>query len=135
MFFRFDEIPIAKARHRTFRKGTKLKTVDPQSEEKYNSKWKFKKTMIEKGYLKAAEGPLHVNMTLGIAQPRSWSQKRKNMLLGAFCTSTPDIDNYFKYYLDVMNGIVYHDDKQIASLTGKKIYSEKPFVEIKVTPL
>ena len=135
MLSRCEEVPIAKARHRTCRYGRKMRTYDPQSEDKSNSKWKFTRGMRAKGYLKASDGALHVDLYFGIPLPLSWSQKKRKRLLGTYCTTRPDLDNYIKYYCDVMNGIAYHDDKQIASVISKKVYSEKPYVEIALIPL
>lgn len=135
MFFRFNEKPIAKARHRTFIKGKKFKSYDPQHEKKYDSRWKLVKEMLRKGYLKADDGALHLTLSLGIPQPPSWSHARKERLLGEFCTAKPDLDNYLKYYCDVMNGIVYHDDSQITSIVCTKVYSEESFIEIEILNL
>lgn len=38
----------------------------------------------------------------------------------------PDLDNLLKFYLDLLNGIVYFDDSLIAKLTAKKLYSVEP---------
>ena len=48
-------------------------------------------------------------------------------------TKRPDIDNYVKFYLDVMqmNKLVYLDDSQVIELSAKKIYNDKEsFTEI-----
>lgn len=44
-----------------------------------------------------------------------------------------DLDNFCKSALDAMNGIVYHDDKQVTRLEAIVIYgSPEPGVSIKV---
>lgn len=42
----------------------------------------------------------------------------------------PDIDNYLKYILDCMSGIVFKDDAQVWSISAKKVYGVEPCTEI-----
>lgn len=135
MFFRIDEKPIGKARHRTFSRGGKTMSYDPQSEQKNACKIKFTQQMSEQGYSEACKGSFHVDMRFGMPIPKSWPKKRKNESMGQWHTSKPDIDNIAKYYLDVMNGIVFFDDNQVSSLKCEKIYSDLPFVDVKITKL
>lgn len=48
-------------------------------------------------------------------------------------TVKPDCDNIAKNINDALNGIVYHDDKQIACLTVNKFYSESEYVRVKIS--
>jgi len=43
-----------------------------------------------------------------------------------------DVDNFCKFYLDVMNGIVYEDDRQVNELYCRKECSNNPRIEIKI---
>jgi len=43
-----------------------------------------------------------------------------------------DVDNYLKT-LDVLNGILWHDDDQIIRVTARKEYSDDPRIELEVT--
>ena len=45
---------------------------------------------------------------------------------------TPDLDNLIKFPLDVMNGEVWLDDKQIISILAFKHYAEVPRTEITI---
>src|SRR5258708_996849 len=45
-----------------------------------------------------------------------------------------DKDNIEKLVLDSLKGIVYVDDKQVVDGNTRKTYSEKPRIEIEVTP-
>jgi Holliday junction resolvase RusA-like endonuclease len=72
-------------------------------------------------------------MIFHTAIPKSWSQKRLKSVLGKPDPRRPDLDNYIKLYLDVMNDLVYEDDKQVTEIYCKKVYSNKPRVEIKLT--
>ncbi len=135
MEFKIAEVPVAKARHRWRKMGKIMGTYDPQSNVKNASKEWFTEEMEAKGFLKASDGALHVDLCLGIPIPRSWSQKKRKQALGAYCTKRPDSDNYQKFYFDVMNGICYHDDSQISSIACQKVYSETPYVNINLYPI
>ena len=45
-------------------------------------------------------------------------------------TKAKDADNLAKSILDSLNGIAYHDDKQVSDLDVRKRYSEAPRVEV-----
>lgn len=47
-------------------------------------------------------------------------------------TFKKDLDNFCKFYLDVMNGIVYEDDRQVNELIAHKECSNNPRIEIKI---
>lgn len=64
--------------------------------------------------------------------PSSWSKNNKLSHIGKPCLVTPDLDNYIKWSLDAMNGIVFDDDKQVYEIQATKMYSEEPRTEIVV---
>ncbi len=132
MQFVIDGNPIAKARHRTARTKWGVKTYDPQSEDKDNDRWRFMRQMRENGLELAPDGPLHLDLRVGIPYPKKMAQKRRNE---QFVVSKPDLDNYVKYYSDVMNGIVYRDDNAICSLYAEKRYTSEPCTEVIIIPL
>lgn len=43
-----------------------------------------------------------------------------------YCKSRPDIDNYIKFVMDCLNGIIYKDDSQVVHVEATKIYSTDP---------
>jgi hypothetical protein len=45
------------------------------------------------------------------------------------------MDNCLKYYFDVLNDIVYPDDRFISSVWGDQIYSKTPGIEIQLHSL
>ncbi len=47
----------------------------------------------------------------------------------------PDVDNYIKDIKDGLNKVLWQDDSQMVDLHVSKFYSEKPRIEIKVTPI
>ena len=82
---------------------------------------------------KPLSGVLAVRVIARFAIPKGWTKAQKTEAL----TSTvwhgkrPDADNVLKM-LDALNGIVFDDDCQIASVTVDKIYSADPALLIAV---
>ena len=46
-----------------------------------------------------------------------------------------DCDNLAKIILDSLNDIAYKDDAQVSRLTVRKLYSERPRVEVTLTEI
>lgn len=71
------------------------------------------------------EGPLHVDLKFFMkhARKQGWHNAR------------PDIDNLIKFYLDVMNAIIYSDDSQVVKITSEKVYDKEPRTEITIEEL
>ena len=132
MFFSIDRAPIAQQRPRFGKFRGKTTVYDPNGLQKKSLKWDVAKQMRDRGYLKADEGAIYVEVRSYHATPRSWSQKRSKQALGKYVTTKPDCDNICKLYLDILNGIAYADDKQVCSLFFEKKYSENPRIEIDV---
>ena len=119
--------PIAKQRPRLSRFG---KAYDLQGAEKKKARLIISEQIAEFNVLRPIGDAIAVKVTFYTSIPQSWSRKRQNANLHMPDTRRPDIDNYIKFYFDIMNGIVYEDDSQITHLTSKKIYSDEPRVEI-----
>ena len=49
----------------------------------------------------------------------------KAILLPFAHVHSPDIDDFAKFVLDGMNGLVYHDDKQVAKLVVHKLFDSE----------
>ena len=66
--------------------------------------------------------------------PKSMTKKdRAAALSGTLLPAKkPDIDNIAKAALDGLNGVVWRDDSLIVGLSIKKLYGEKPRLEIDV---
>jgi len=66
--------------------------------------------------------------------PKSWSKNNRDLALRDRISPTtkPDADNLAKCICDAMNGIVYRDDSQVASLTVEKHYGAFPRVEVQI---
>jgi Holliday junction resolvase RusA-like endonuclease len=132
MFFEFNHTPIPKQRPRFSKKNGAI--YDPQSKELKECKSEAKQQMASQRAEMALESPISFQMTVSKAIPDSWPKKRKETLLNKPCTSRPDLDNYLKWYADVLNEIAYDDDKCISESYVKKIWGNTGKVEIVITP-
>jgi len=126
-----EENPTAKARHRLGRG----RVYDPQSEKKNMDRMIFKSQMFDKRILKLPKGPLESTLHFGISMPQSWSTRLKNKLRGQPCIARPDLDNYMKYYFDVLNEIAYQDDAHISRVYAEKFYVDEGYVEINLNSI
>jgi len=68
-------------------------------------------------------GPLHVGVVFRFERPKSVKREHH--------TIKPDLDNLVKC-LDALNGVIWHDDAQIVSLSATKEYAMKPGIFLTV---
>ena len=110
---------------------------DPDRTEKIKMKLLFKAQMNREGYHKVIGSPIEVKMNIYVQIPKSVSKSKQTALENVFHTGARpgDCDNIFKFYSDVMNSVVYDDDRQICKLSVEKRYSARPRVEIEVNIL
>lgn len=129
--FNIKGVPIAWKRP-----GRNNKTgiiYDQQKTEKEQLRWylwsKYKEDPIC--------GPIEVNFSFYMPMPKNSSgPRKKDMLYGVLHHITcPDIDNLCKFYLDVMNNLIYVDDRQICKLTSEKLYATEPYTLIQILPI
>lgn len=80
------------------------------------------------------DGPVSLAIEIGVVPPASWPKKRRaDALAGAtFPTGKPDLDNSLKLVADALNGILWHDDKQIVSVTARKFYAGQASTTLRV---
>jgi Holliday junction resolvase RusA-like endonuclease len=71
------------------------------------------------------------------AVPASWSRKRQAQALAGTIAKTtkPDIENSVKGAMDALQSVAYCDDRQIVSLIARKVYGDRPRLEIELRPL
>ena len=73
------------------------------------------------------EGPLMLHCTFFMPVPKSWPKWKRKRLIEALSAVhhfyTPDTSNLVKLIEDVLNGIAWKDDRQVAFSTGQKIYA------------
>ncbi len=72
------------------------------------------------------EGPLLLTATFYMPMPGKISSQRIAKLQGQYHSFKPDLDNLVKYILDCANGILYHDDALICSMSAIKQYDVTP---------
>lgn len=112
--------PIGKGRSRVTRGG--LHTYTPESTVRAE---KLIALMATAAGVRPMDGPVDLEVDAEFLFPRSWSKKRiqETINAGQWHTSKPDCDNIGKIVADALNGIAYHDDSQICTLTVRKYYS------------
>ena len=78
--------------------------------------------------------PIEVSIEFGMTIPNSTTKKKKNDMLQGLIHHTvkPDLDNLTKAVLDGLNDVAWHDDSQIVELNVRKIYVEKPYIQISI---
>ena len=134
MHFTIDRKPQAQARHRHFKRGNTIATFDPNSSDKKAVQYDIIRQMDAKGLKRLTKAPIALEVINYTQIPQSFSQKRRKALEGQPCITKPDIDNYCKFVMDAMNGVVYEDDSCVTSLWSEKIYSANPRVELILKP-
>ena len=126
--------PQAQARHRHRFQGGRVITFDPDSRDKKACQSIIVSQMRLKRTEMLPETPIAMELINYTKIPESWSKRRQNESIGKPCIVRPDLDNYIKFYGDVLNGIAFHDDRQITSIWSEKLYSANPRVEIILKP-
>lgn len=127
-------IPIAKSPVRIFQSGGKTLHYDKKKPEKLSVIQKIKTQIAEKGYSFDLDDFFHVELRVHRPIPVSLTTAQKNVLSYPFhqnyVEEAPDCSNYFKFYEDCGNGLLWPDDKRNVSIQTSKHYSLKPRVEI-----
>jgi Holliday junction resolvase RusA-like endonuclease len=118
--------PIPLKRARSFIKRGTIHHYDSQATQKR----KIATFIRYKTQATKLQGPINCSIHFHLKRPANHfrSGKYKHILKNnapQFPTSTPDIDNLIKFYLDAMNSIAYEDDRQIVSISAGKLYAEK----------
>jgi len=123
-------VPIPKARPRFARRGKFVQT--------YNCQEKEERYFRDICRLQTAHEPIskdisiHLNCRFYMPIPESWTKKKHAELksVGISHIKKPDVDNMIKFVKDCLNGLVWHDDSQVTSLSAEKEYSYNPRTEI-----
>ena len=141
LLFRVNGIPQGKARPR-FTKGGRAYT--PAKTRRYEEAVREAAQLAAQaqGFIKHDKGtPLKASVTAWFPVPASWPKKKRAAALsGALYPAVkPDADNIAKAVLDALNGIAFHDDKQVVSCTVSKRYTfrddDTPRVVVHIAPM
>lgn len=128
--------PQGKARARTVRhdgNGCSI-SYTPDNTVLYENFIKDQFLNHSKGFYMESGRPVAVRIVARFLPPKSTSKKRSlDMLEGReFPLKKPDTDNIIKVVQDALNGVAYHDDKQVMYVTAKKVYSAIEGLDITV---
>lgn len=125
--FEVKGTPVAKGRPRL----GKFRTYTPQKTKNFEE---LIKLSFANKYPKFTPfmGELRVKVDAIFEVPKSYSQKKKVMLIHTGYTHRPDVDNLTKSVLDALNGLAYKDDAQVCSLHFDKYYGKEAKVIIEI---
>ena len=81
------------------------------------------------------ENQVRAEIEVLVAVPKSDSKTKKKAKIEGMIRPAvkPDCDNLAKSILDSVNGLAYHDDKQVVELSIKKYYAENAEVRVRLT--
>lgn len=120
-------IPLPKARHRFSKRGGYLHTYDPQESAKMTVKNEIR-AIVETQY-QLIHKSSSVDISFDFFFPFPYRYTPNSWLIKSHITK-PDLSNLIKFYEDCLNGIAFHDDSQINSISSTKQYSQNPRTEI-----
>ena len=78
------------------------------------------------------ENQVRAEIEVLVAVPKSDSKTKKKAKIEGMIRPTV-CDNLAKSILDSLNGLAYHDDKQVVELSIKKYYAENAEVRVRLT--
>ena len=121
--------PFGKQRPRVTKGGT---AYTPKETTTYENLIKTACQSSKNGLYFAVDQPIGLGIKAYYPIPASTSKKAKEAMLAGqiLPTKKPDCDNITKIVADALNGIAYHDDKQIVINVIEKHYAEEPRVEV-----
>lgn len=129
--------PQSKARARTFydHRVGKMRSVTPEKTKSYEDliRWSYNSA----GGEYYAEKTLEIDIKAYYPIPKSFSKKKAgNAESGELRPVTkPDCDNVIKVVLDALNGVAYHDDKQVVCVSCNKYYARTGYLHITITEI
>lgn len=123
--------PVGKGRPRVTTRGSFAHAYTPKKTKNYERQ--VMNAFLDKyNYSDQLSGPIEASIMSYFPIPKSTNKKNKALMISnkIFHTKKPDIDNIAKSVLDSLNGLAYADDSQIVKLSGEKLYSDQPRVEL-----
>ena len=120
--------PIQQQRHRVARNG---RMYDPNHKDKNQIWLQIARHKPKQPFV----GDLMVKVIFTIPYPKKFYRtgKYKHLLkdnIPEYVSVRPDLDNYLKLLLDVMNKGFYVDDSQVVKLQAEKVYGRKGETEV-----
>lgn len=121
--------PFGKQRPRSTKSGI---VYTPEETTSYENLIKRACQDSRDGIYFGVDQPIGLGIKAYYPIPASTSKKARTAMLSGqmLPTKKPDCDNIVKIVADALNGIAYHDDKQIVLNVVEKHYAEEPRVEV-----
>ena len=126
-------IPIAKHRPRFSTRGKFPVAYNDQRREEREWRIMAKSALGRSGIrdFPVRKGvPVRLQVAFYMPVPKSFSNRKRNQLLGSPHVKKPDADNLVKFVKDCLNGIAWHDDSQVWVVEARKVYGPEPKTEI-----
>lgn len=124
--------PQGKGRARIGRVGGQARMFTPPKTVAYESLIAAQAYQAMKG-APPIDGPVVLDLDLVHVMPASWSKKKRAAMPVPQCK--PDVDNVIKAVGDGGNGVLWMDDKQIAQVTARRVWGERPEVRVRVAAI
>jgi Holliday junction resolvase RusA-like endonuclease len=124
--------PQGKARPRATRVSGMVRLYTPPKTVAYESLIAAQAYQAMKG-APPIDGPVVLDLDLVHVMPASWSKKKRAAMPVPQCK--PDVDNVLKAVGDGGNGVLWMDDKQIAQVTARRVWGERPEVRVRVAAI
>ena len=124
--------PYAQSRPRFAHKGKFTQVYDPQKLIKQSLKMYLFAQCDAHGYKMKEDRLYLIDFKFMIAFPKGSSKAKLRDQEMALWHGAKDLDNFLKFYLDLMTGVIYADDHFVAQLTASKHRSKETRTEIEV---
>ncbi len=78
------------------------------------------------------DGQFALKIEASFTVPKSKPKTYRNMALNGIIqpTTKPDMDNIIKSICDALNGVLWHDDKQVVWVLASKAYGAEDYVQV-----
>lgn len=119
--------PVAAARPRLSRG----KTYDPRSAERKQVEAIIREELLTQGWELSSNllaFHLEVYQQVPVSEVKRFQQP-------TYHVGRCDIDNFLKFYMDCCTGLAWKDDRQVVEVSGCKMNSLQPYVEICIQEL
>jgi Holliday junction resolvase RusA-like endonuclease len=125
--------PVAKGRPRMTRRGF---AYTPAKTRKFEAHGRLAAQMAMNGR-PPIEVPVRLELLIELPVPASWSRRKAaDAITGDVRpTSRPDVDNFLKSILDMINTIVVVDDSQVVEVYAKKKFGTAPKMVATISPI
>lgn len=131
--------PMGKQRARTFwnAKLGRMQSITPKETASYEGDIKIFYQNGCGGAVFDRGVPLAIEIAAFFEPVKSESKKRTNLMLAGKIRhiKKPDVDNIAKVVMDALNGLAWHDDSQIVSLSAYKAYAENAELVVTIRSL